>query len=100
MRLQWVFSSSSCGRKALTHKKSLRLQSSSCDQPLQIYLIRNLSYHVDEGNKKQRLKFAYLTIKSSSFARFARAFFIFAAILALSTTWNDLFRSCFDVVSP
>ena len=38
-------------------------------------------------------KFAYLTMKNSIFARFARAFFI-------STTWNhDLFCSCVDDVS-
>ena len=39
-------------------------------------------------------KFAYLTMKNSIFARFARAFFIFwhfVDVLVLSTTWNDLF---------
>ena len=47
-------------------------------------------------------KFAYLTMKNNSFARFARAFFIFwhfEDVLVLSTTWNDLFRSCVDDVS-
>ena len=47
-------------------------------------------------------KFAYLTIKNNSFARFARAFFIFshfADVLVRSTTWNDLFCSCVDDLS-
>ena len=47
-------------------------------------------------------KFAYLTLKNSIFARFARAFFIFwhfEDVLVLSTTWNDLFCSCVDDVS-
>ena len=47
-------------------------------------------------------KFAYLTIKNSIFARFARAFFSFwhfEDVLVLSTTWNDLFCSCVDDVS-
>jgi len=47
-------------------------------------------------------KFAYLTMKNSIFARFARAFFIFwhfEDVLVLSTTWNDLFCSCVDDVS-
>ena len=46
-------------------------------------------------------KFAYLTMKNSIFARFARGFFIFshfADVLVLSTTWNDLFCSCVDDV--
>mgnify|MGYP006964521911 CR=1 FL=1 len=44
-------------------------------------------------------KFAYLTMKNSIFARFARAFFFFwhfEDVLVLSTTWNDLFCSCVD----
>ena len=52
--------------------------------------------------QQERLKFAYLTMKNNSFARFARAFFIFghlADVLDLSTTWNDLFCSCVDDVS-
>ena len=52
--------------------------------------------------QQERHKFAYLTTKNNSFARFARAFFIFvhfAHVLVLSTTWNDLFRSCVDDVS-
>ena len=47
-------------------------------------------------------KFAYLTMKNSIFARFARTFFIFwhfVDVLVLSTTWNDLFCSCVDDVS-
>ena len=47
-------------------------------------------------------KFAYLTMKNSIFARFARAFFIFwhfEDVLVLSTTRNDLFGSCVDDVS-
>ena len=47
-------------------------------------------------------KFAYLTMKNSIFARFARAFFIFwhfEDVLVLSMTWNDLFCSCVDDVS-
>ena len=41
-------------------------------------------------------------MKSSIFARFARAFFLFwhfVDVLVLSTTWNDLFCSCVDDVS-
>ena len=47
-------------------------------------------------------KFAYLTMKNSIFARFARAFFIvwyFVDVLVLSTTWNDQFCSCLDDVN-
>ena len=61
----------------------------------------SLSNHDDDGNKKP-YKFAYLTMKNSIFARFARAFFIFwhfEDVLVLSTTWNDLFCSCVDDVS-
>ena len=46
-------------------------------------------------------KFAYLTMKNNSFARFARAFFIFwhfEHVLVLSTTCNDVFCSCVDDV--
>ena len=51
-------------------------------------LFGSLSNHDDDGNK-ERHKFAYLTMKNNSFARFARAFFIFgnfADVLVLSTT--------------
>ena len=47
-------------------------------------------------------KFAYLRMKNSIFARFARAFFIFwhfEDVLVLSMTWNDLFCSCVDDMS-
>ena len=47
-------------------------------------------------------KFAYLTMKNSIFARFARAYLIFwhfEDVLVLSTTWNDLFCRCVDDVS-
>ena len=52
--------------------------------------------------QQKPLKFAYLTMKKSNFARFARAFFIFwhfEDVLVLSTTWNDMFCSCVDDVS-
>ena len=52
--------------------------------------------------QQKRHKSAYLTMKNSIFARFARAFFIFwhfEDVLVLSTTWNDLFFSCVDNVS-
>ena len=52
--------------------------------------------------QRERHKFAYLTTKNNSFARFARAFFIFSHftdVLVLSTTWIDLFCSCVDDVS-
>ena len=52
--------------------------------------------------QQERCKFAYLTMKNSIFARFARAVFIFghlADVLVLSTTWNDLFCSRVDDVS-
>ena len=50
----------------------------------------------------ERHKFAYVTMKNNSFARFARAFFVFshfADVLVLSTMVNDLFCSCLDDVS-
>ena len=49
--------------------------------------------------EQERHKFAYLTMKNryGSFARFARAFFIFGR--SLSTKWNDLFCTCADDVS-
>ena len=52
--------------------------------------------------QQEGLKFAYLTMKNSIFARFARAFFIFwhfEDVLVISTTWNDMFCSCVDDVS-
>ena len=47
-------------------------------------------------------KFAYLTMKNSIFARFARVFLVFwhfEDVLDLPMTWNDLFCSCVDDVS-
>ena len=47
-------------------------------------------------------KFAHLTTKSSIFARFAPAFFIFwhfEDVLVLSMTWNDFFCSYVDDVN-
>ena len=47
-------------------------------------------------------KFAYLTMKNSIFARFARAFFNFwhfIDVLILSTTWDDQFCRCVHDVS-
>ena len=52
--------------------------------------------------RQKHHKFAYLTMKNSIFARFARAFFMFwhfEDVLVLSTTWNDLFCSCVDDMS-
>ena len=51
---------------------------------------------------QDRHKFAYLTIKNSTIARFPRAIIIFlhfAAVLVLCTTWNDLFCSFVDDVT-
>ena len=64
-------------------------------------LIRELKQARRRRQQKPH-KFAYLTMKNSIFARFARAFFIFwhfEDVLPLSTTWNDLFCSCVDDVS-
>ena len=66
--------------------------------------MRNITYQRDVVivGKQKPHKFAYLTMKNSIFARFARAFFIswhFVDVLVLSTTWNDLFCSCVDDVS-
>ena len=52
--------------------------------------------------QQKRHKFAYLTMKNNSFARFARAFLIFvhfADVLVLSASWNDLFCGCVDDLS-
>ena len=47
--------------------------------------------------QQERHKFAHLIEKNNSFARFARAVFIFdISLLVLSATWNDLFCSCVD----
>ena len=70
-------------------------------QVVEWILLGSLSNHDDDGNKPPH-KFAYLTMKNSIFARFARAFFIFwhfEDVLFVSTTWNDLFCSCVDDVN-
>ena len=68
----------------------------------------DVKFHIREIKQPRRrrqqkpYKFAYLTMKNSIFARFARAYFIiwpFEDVLVLSTTWNDLFCSCVDDVS-
>ena len=61
-----------------------------------------LSWGTQLERRRQRRKFVYLMMKNISFARFARAFFIFVhftAILVPSTTWNDLFCRWVDDVS-
>ena len=66
-----------------------------------VLIIGSLSTKTTTATKKPH-KFAYLTLKNSIFARFARAFFIFGHfedVLVLSTTWNDLLCSCVDDVS-
>ena len=63
--------------------------------------IGSLSNHDDDGNKNVTNLHIWQW-KNNTFARFARAFFIFwhfADVLVLSTTWNDLFCSCVDDVS-
>ena len=65
------------------------------------HIIRELKQPRRRRQQKPH-KFAYLTMKNSIFARFARAFFIFwhfADVLVLSTTWNDLFCSYMGDVS-
>ena len=47
--------------------------------------------------QQERDKFAYLTMKNNTFARFARAYL--AVVLVLSTTWNDQFCIFVDDVS-
>lgn len=52
-----------------------------------------------ETSRQQRHKFAYSTTTNNGFTRFARIFFIpvlVIAILAPSTTWNDLIHRCVD----
>ena len=68
----------------------------------------DVKWHIKELKQPRRRrqqkhhKFAYLTIKNSTFARFAPSFFIFwhfEDVLVVSMTWNDLFCSCVDDVS-
>ena len=57
------------------------------------------SSNYDDDRRQKSHKFAYLTMKNSIFARFARAFYIFwhfEDVLVLSMTWNDLFCNCGD----
>ena len=65
-------------------------------------LIRELKQPRRRRQQKTH-KFAYLTMKSSIFARFARAlsviFWHFEDVLVLYPTWNDLFCSCVNDVS-
>ena len=52
------------------------------------FRIRRLLKTPRQRRQKERHKFTYLTMKDNSFARFARAFFIFrhfADVLVLST---------------
>jgi len=46
--------------------------------------------------QQKPLKFAYLTMKNSIFARAFFFFWHFQDVLVLSKTWNDLFCSCVD----
>ena len=62
---------------------------------------RKLKHPGRRQRQKEYYKFAYLTVKNGTFARFACPLFIFvhfAAVLVLSTTWNDLFRRCVNDV--
>jgi len=66
---------------------------------IKVTFILELRYHIEyfynrelqqrrRRRQQERYKFAYLTMKNSSFARFARAFFIFghlADVLVVST---------------
>ena len=79
----------------------LKCIASHCLSPRALCVIRELKQPRRRRQQKPH-KFAYLTMKNSIFARFARAFFIFwhfEDVLVLSTTWNDLFCSCVDDVS-
>ena len=76
----------------------LSLSSSTLHVVVVSIIIRELKQSRRRRQQKAH-KFAYLTMKNSIFARFARAFFIFwhfEDVLVLSTTWNDLFCSCVD----
>ena len=68
------------------------------------FAVQNIRELKQPRRRRQRktYKFAYLTMKNSIFALFARAYFIFwhfEDVLVLSMTWNDLFCSCVDDVS-
>ena len=70
--------------------------------PFWIFLRHQVIRELKQPRRRRQQKphkFAYLTMKNSIFARFARAFFIFwhfVGVLVLSTTWNELFCSCVD----
>ena len=61
--------------------------------------IGGLTWRDNRKATKKKHKFAYLTLKNISFARFGRAFFIFAhfaAVFVISTMLNDLSTRLFD----
>ena len=75
------------------HRSRLRLTSSETHSKYSYRVIRELR----QTRWRRRYKFAYFTMKNSSFSRSPRAFFIFVhfeAVFVHSTTWNDLFCSC------
>ena len=80
------------------HASFILMHWSPCCLPLD-----NRELKQPRRRRQQRpYKFAYLTMKISIFACFARAFFIFwhfVDVLILSATRNDLFCSCVDDVS-
>ena len=61
-------------------------------------LIKNIAIRWPVYEQQQRgLEFANLIVKNSRVVHFARTFFIFvnfAAVFALSSSWNDLFNFC------
>ena len=75
-----------------------------CNNHNRLWVVSNIRELKQPRRRRQQKphKFAYLTVKNSIFARFARAYFIFwhfADVLVLSTTWNDLFCSYMGDVS-
>ena len=66
--------------------------------PFYYAVIRELK-QPGRGRQQKPHKFAYLTMKNSIFARFARAFVIFWHFEDVLVTWNDLFCRCVDDVS-
>ena len=111
--------------KYTSHKQVIKSEGSSSEHYLTVILRGRAGYELiyitneavgrvgyyqlisgksEKNNWRQQKphKFAYLTMENSTFARFARAYFIFwhfEDVLVLSTTWNDLFCSCVDDVS-
>ena len=87
--------------KSFHHKRSYNYICYFCHCFRSWYYTRELKQPRRRRQQKPH-ELAYLTMKNSIFARFARAFFIswhFEDVLVLSTTWNDLFCSCVDDVS-